>query len=221
MMRLSRNIVFIGLFATTLSISCKKESDQPENPASSKALTMRDSIESGPKETTVLPDDFHEMYNNLSTDGIGVIVAEESFGLGDKVIILDNEQKPVTTIVLEDEKQILRLQCLDEDSQYYTVNWKNSPALVAKEPGKIKLETWNEHILNICCIDFDEKTNPLREFPDDDSKTIAKEKDELYMPVEVKGEWLRVSWGHQENEKSAWIKWRNEKGIILELFYFA
>ncbi|MEL1245126.1 hypothetical protein AAEO56_12690 [Flavobacterium sp. DGU11] len=221
MRRLNRNIVFIGLFATTLSISCKKDAYQPENPLSSTASTSKDSVETEPKETIDSPDDFHKMYNNLSTDGIGVIVAEENFGLGDKVIILDHDQNPITTILLEDEKQVLRLQCLDENSRYYTVNWKNGPALVAKEPGKIKLETWDEHILNICCVDFDEKINPLKELPDDGSETVAKMKDELYMPVEVKGEWLRVSWGHQENEKSAWIKWRNEKNIILELFYFA
>jgi hypothetical protein len=82
-------------------------------------------------------------------------------------------------------------------------------------------QTWSKHIVEAFSIDFNSQENPLKEKPSFNSSSINKDDEEFYHPVKVQGEWLQVKWGEENNWKFAWIRWKREGKLIIDLFYFA
>lgn len=84
-----------------------------------------------------------------------------------------------------------------------------------------KFQNWEQHLVSICCVGFDNKNNPIKANPDITSKVVSYNQDELYIPKSVKGDWLQVAWGNGKNQKTGWIRWKSKDKLIIELFYFA
>lgn len=118
---------------------------------------------------------------------------------------------------------LLVFRCIEKDSNFFHI--------IVDEPtrkiGLIKVndlnfmfQTLEEHILSVASVDFDAVQNPIKEYPDSQSKTKMYEKDEFFFPVEIQKEWLKIKWGTEDKWNYGWIKWRDKKKeLIVELFY--
>lgn len=89
-----------------------------------------------------------------------------------------------------------------------------------KNKGLI-FQTWEQHILSLFAVGFDEQKNPIKESPIESAQTKYFEKDEFYHPVEIKNDWLKIKWGSYNNWEYGWIKWKYKNSLLIELFYFA
>lgn len=86
--------------------------------------------------------------------------------------------------------------------------------------GNSKFQTWEQHLVSICCVGFDINTNRIKSEPNLESKDLPYDSNEIYVPKSVKGNWLQVSWGGTKSPKTGWIRWRSKDKLIIELFYF-
>lgn len=86
--------------------------------------------------------------------------------------------------------------------------------------GSYKFQTWEQHLVSICCVGFDIKTNRIKSEPNLAGKDLLYDQNEIYVPKSVKGNWLQVTWGGTKSPKTGWIQWRSKDKIIIELFYF-
>jgi hypothetical protein len=98
---------------------------------------------------------------------------------------------------------------------------------VRVEDRNLKFETWGGHILKLFAVDFDQSINPVRTLPSGRGNQVGLADRLIYRPVQIKGIWLKVRAESPENGKGrsvvrmGWIKWRDEKDLLIEPFYFA
>lgn len=137
-------------------------------------------------------------------------------------IFFNANQKLIKKIIISEEKQILDLRCLAKNKFYYKVVLENKIiGYIPRDEKGILFQTWEEHVLNLFAVDFDQIDNPLRKAPSGAAEQIQYEKDEFYHPNKIKGEWLQLEYGPDDNVQYAWIKWREKDKLLIEMFYFA
>ena len=125
---------------------------------------------------------------------------------------------------------VLALKCVRKENGRYEVIVNEETGLrkyVKADDPVLKLETWEEHILNVFAVTFNQEENPLLATPQGQAKKVAVP-DAFFHPVEVKGEWLKVKWDTAEGTErkeprygSGWIRWKRGESLLVELFYFA
>lgn len=84
------------------------------------------------------------------------------------------------------------------------------------------LRNWQDHLIHsVTSIDFDTKTNPVRLKPTEESTILelGVDIDPVIEPIEIRGDWLKIKYWENDNEKNGWIKWENENQIIVTLYY--
>lgn len=194
-----------------LIFGCKGNSNQME----------QKSVKVGESKGIIL-EPFNK-YSSENVEGvIGVITVSESYEFGDTIKIYDTNQKLLTTIIRIDESQIIVLKCLDRNESHYRVKLDNGDiGYISLSSKKVIFQTWEEHILSLFAVGFDEKKNPLRKEPSLDAEMLYYDQDEFYHPNQIKGEWLQIKYGLESNWKYGWIKWKNEDNLIIELYSFA
>jgi len=92
---------------------------------------------------------------------------------------------------------------------------------IKKNDKKFIFETWGKHIESAFSVEFNSQTNPIYSEQSIVSNIIVKDNDKFYYPVQVKDDWLKIKWGENDNWNYGWIKWRSEKKMLIEIFYFA
>lgn len=111
---------------------------------------------------------------------------------------------------------------MDKNESYYQVKLENGDiGYILISSRKVIFQTWEEHILGLFSVGFDEKKNPLRKEPSLDAEMLYYNQDEFYHPNQIKGEWLQTKYGSEGNWQYGWIKWKSEDNLIIELYYFA
>ena len=127
---------------------------------------------------------------------------------------------------------VLALKCVGKKNGRYEVIVNEETGLrkhVKADDPALKLETWEEHILNVFAVTFNQVDNPLFDAPSGQvKKAVLSNAEPFFHPVEIKGEWLKVKWEttdgterKQSNYDSGWIRWKDGKSLLVELFYFA
>jgi len=119
---------------------------------------------------------------------------------------------------------VLALRCIEANNDTCKVIVNEEFKIVKNYPLKNKgliFQTWEEHILSVFSVGFDEKANPLRKLPSKDATTINYNPDEFYLPYKINGDWLQVRWGSEGDWDYGWIMWRKDGTLLIELFYFA
>jgi len=119
---------------------------------------------------------------------------------------------------------LLILEVSDTSRNRYEVlvNQKNNlRKYLEKNQDFLLFQSWEEHILSVPSVSFDENTNPILEKPSGNTVDIRSEKGEFFQPVEIKGDWLRIKWGLNSNWKYGWIRWKKDDKLQIELFYLA
>lgn len=153
---------------------------------------------------------------------IGLIATSENYQFGDTINIFGKEGKVQKHIVITDENQVLSLKCLSKDNSFYKVQFENNDiGFIPKSEKGVIFQTWEEHILGVFSVDFDEANNPLLEVPSEGSEKVYYDKDEFYHPSQIKGDWLQVKWGSEDDWEYGWIRWKVGEKLLIELHYFA
>lgn len=163
----------------------------------------------------------------------GVVVLKESYQ--DKLVVLriynkngsvwlsfkftdDFNSKILNPLSLKTDDGILVFKCVGEDKNFYEVvvsQTKNLIKFIKKSDSNFQFQTWQKRILSVFSVDFDGKKNPLMERPSVSSKRLHYRNNDFYQPVSINGDWLKVK--SNETNQTGWVKWRDNKGQMLEL----
>lgn len=162
--------------------------------------------------------------NNIeNTIGI-VVVNKEDFKDGDELNILNEDLSVFKTSNMNEEYEISSYKCLSVNDSIYSVLIKEETKYILKDDRLISIQSWEEHLLNsVFAIGFDVEENPIRESIKGKTILSKKSNNHRISPIEIKGEWMKVKHQDFNTEKTTegWIKWRNEKCLFIEIFYFA
>ena len=165
------------------------------------------------------------------TKDLGVVKLKESYQ--DKLGILklynkngsiwlsfkftDNFKSPLLDpLSLKTDDGILVFNCIGEHNAFYAVIVSRDHYLVKyikKSDANFLFETWQQRILSVFAVEFDDKTNPLRENPSTVSQRLNYNDNDFYHPMKIKGNWLKVK--SNDTNRTGWIKWCNDKGKML------
>lgn len=118
---------------------------------------------------------------------------------------------------------LLVFNCVGQDSLYYHVIVNEETKLkkfIRKDSEIFNFITWEEYILKSFAVSFDENKNPLRDKP---NGQVINEKISLELPFhpkEIQGNWLKIKWVEKDKKESkfAWIEWKKDSTIIVNIF---
>lgn len=124
---------------------------------------------------------------------------------------------------MKPENLLLIFRCQGKENDLYQVVVNEEQKIIKYISCKDEAffpESLQENIVNACCVDFDDRSNPMREQPSVQAKKVAtsSDTDALNETVKIQGDWLLI----QRDTTQGWIKWRDEKGtLLIEIFYDA
>ena len=118
---------------------------------------------------------------------------------------------------------LLIFRCIKKEELWYKVIVNERKMIVKYINAKdinFEFQNWEEHIKSVI-ISFDYKTNPLREYPENNSKVVKLDTNEftIFTGDSIIGEWLRINDNENECIKG-WIKWREKSKLLVELYYY-
>ncbi|CAN5314745.1 hypothetical protein BH09BAC6_BH09BAC6_29800 [soil metagenome] len=129
----------------------------------------------------------------------------------------DNFKSPLLNpLLFKSEDGILVFDCISENNDFYAVivsKGNNIVKFIKKSDSNFLFQTWQQRILSMFSVDFDNKKNPLRESPSAVSKKLHYSHNDFYHPVKINGNWLKVK--SNDTNRTGWIKWRNDQGKVL------
>lgn len=126
--------------------------------------------------------------------------------------------------IFDYDNYIMVFKCVGKKGSFYRIlidEKKQIEKLISVQEKNLIFQTWPQHILSVFSVDFDYKKNPLRNENNIRSRLIRFNKEELYRPLKIIGDWLQVGWGDDENLKKGWIKWIDNDTLLVHLFYTA
>ncbi|WP_298547099.1 hypothetical protein [uncultured Aquimarina sp.] len=164
-------------------------------------------------------------YCNDIENTIGILfVNNENFNKNDELKILNKDMSTFKAWRAKEEYEILSFRCFGAKDSIYSIFIDDETKYILKDDRLVILQSWEEHLLNsIFSIGLDLEENPIRESIEGNPILSEKSNNYKISPVEIKGEWMKVKYQNFNTEKTTegWIKWRNEKCLFVEIFYFA
>lgn len=127
---------------------------------------------------------------------------------------------------------LLALKCVGQDAKRFQVVVNESTRLtkfIRRQDESFKFQTWEKHILDLFAVGFDPTHNPLRTRPGGNVSTVRLPLNQItFHPLQIRGNWLKVSWNVSEEGKGkdkkveyGWVKWKQNSQLLVEFFYFA
>ncbi|QQS41740.1 MAG: hypothetical protein IPM63_01980 [Acidobacteriota bacterium] len=191
-------------------------------------------------------------------DSKGVVVLTDKYGEEDTVKIYDkggavwyefsyydesafDELESINTdfkpFAFHPDYLLLALRVVGEDAALYEVVVNEESDLrkfVRKDDENLAYESFEDHILTVYAVDFDQKANPLRSGPEGEPLSGNFSKVPIFKPSKVEGDWLEVifsdpetgeadanSNGRTKEPARGWIRWRDGSHLRIALFYVA
>lgn len=131
---------------------------------------------------------------------------------------------------------LLALKCTENNDKVLEVVVNEETGLrkyVKANDPILKLETWEEFVLSVFSVNFDQKANPILEAPSGKVKKVAVRKVAIrkgasFRPVEIQGDWLKLRWdlageqtAKEKGDANGWIRWRIDETLLIDFYYFA
>ena len=185
---------------------------------------MNKSIIEGSIGVVSVVDNITEQDTIRFFDKEGSLWYEFSFFYDDSDGKFDYPNDNFKPLAFHPDNFLLALKVIDTTGNRYKVliNEKISIKKYLKRNQDFLLfQSWEEHILSVFSVGFDEVSNPLQESPLESSKKVYYDKDEFYHPSQIKGDWLQVKWGSEGDWEYGWIRWKDGEKLLVELYYFA
>jgi hypothetical protein len=211
-----------------LLISCKaggkNDSRDPAdtvtpNATASGMADSKDSIDRLPY------DELTEGVIDLKENARGLVRLYDLNGAVWKTIDLANDSAQVTFIKpysMKLENTHLVFRCVGERGDFYTVIANEDSGFlkcISKQDTGWVFQPWDKHVLSVFSVDFDAERNPIRKSPDSTAATEKYVKEEIYRPIEIRSDWLKVKWGDVSTADSGWVRWKTGDKCLLGLFY--
>jgi hypothetical protein len=118
---------------------------------------------------------------------------------------------------------ILMFKCTNILNNKYKVivNEKTGLEKYIKKDKFWILRNWQDHLINsVATIEVDLETNPIRTGPSETNQVIELQETPFPIdPVSTQGDWLKVRYFEDDNEKYGWIKWKKGNSFIISLYY--
>jgi hypothetical protein len=170
-------------------------------------------------------------------DNYGLLVLKDSYNKKNLIKIYNRDNSiwksfkfddffsdiEIMPYAIKPENNLLVFKTLKKEKGFYDIVVNESDENLIKfikiSDSNFEYQTLAEHILTVVFVNFDDKTNPLYEEPNIQSKQLLFNQDEDYYPIKIKDDWLMIE---DSNNKNYWIRWRDSKGrLIIELLYDA
>lgn len=122
---------------------------------------------------------------------------------------------------------LISLRCVGEDKNRYEVIVNEETGLkkyVKKNDENLRLESWEDHILNTFSIDLKKAKNKVFETLDGKELKPDFERIERFEAVEIKDDWLKVKWeipNKKEEFELGWVRWKKDDIVLIDWFYIA
>ena len=118
----------------------------------------------------------------------------------------------------------LALECVDSAGAYYKVKVNQSEfAFINKTNSDFQKQSIIDFVKGWTALgfDFDRSTNPLREAPKDESKSISHVDEKKYKiwtgeSLAVKGDWIKVN---TLNDEVGWVRWRKGNKVLIRMYF--
>lgn len=241
-----KKFILTAVFAAVLASACTTASDSSRSGPAGPDLPEK---EASPPRTAV------DRFRKDIGDSKGVIVLTDDYGEDDTVRIYDkggalwyefsyydesafDELESINTdfrpFAFHPDYLLLAMRVVSEDTALYEVvvnEEKDLRKFVRKDDENLEFEPFEKHILSVYAVDFDPKTNPLRESPGGEPLKGDFSKVPIFKPANVDGEWLEVVFRIPETEggnsndaaekgpSRGWIRWRDGSYLTVALFY--
>lgn len=124
---------------------------------------------------------------------------------------------------------LLALKCVGKTKNRYEVIVNEETGLkkyVHSSDASLSFETWGQHIQKVFSVDITRSKSPLLKTKQ--GARINLPKDAFLHPVKVEDDWLMVKWVSRERTRAkkeqyafGWVKWRDQKRLLIELAYIA
>lgn len=207
-----------------------------------------------PQEDTSKTDYSYD--NDVSSLGSGLILANEKFDLFNDSLLIEkfltvhpfngtNIETSIRPKFYSPDYGIIHFVCLDSNDKAYKVLINNSESKFIPKQNQ-SYTTWGNYIITSYGIirrSMDKggvfAKLPLRNEANDNADTIAiPQEHELFCPMEVKGDWVKVKYdcfyNDEQNEHegtpcheyiqlctnpvAGWLKWREGNKVLIDIF---
>lgn len=185
------------------------------------------------------------LHGQNMTNSIGVVTISDDFDNSDhtieflnddgsvwKAVNLFDESKPIEDlmiIALHPDYFLYKIRCKERNSEYFRVVVNEKTGLTKRMliSPKLKLQTWEEYVLDVFTIGFNISENPVLDKINGVPVSKSPAKNLFLYPKEVKGEWMRIIWTDSNYPTdnsinySGWIKWKKGNQIIISLHHLS
>jgi hypothetical protein len=247
---------FIIIFILTIFFSCGRKTNNSER----KIYTIDNSavatFPTQPYNKQIAQENNCSYENQVSSLGIGLIIVPSKFEiyndslLKDKIAIWDmyeDESKiNVCSKFFKPDYGIMHFVCIGESAQAYRILVNFSDIKYLPKTKNYYFKTWEEYISQSFGIsrltnnaEEISKNHGLRILPNDNADTLLiPEGQELFCPIEIKGDWIKVIYDCFYNDENnsyqgepchnyidkcknpftGWLRWRQENQLLIDIF---
>ena len=246
----------LTILILTIFFSCGQKSNHTENKIDTVDNTSVDTFSTPAINKQIDQDNTCSYGNQVSSLGIGLVIAPSKFEMYDDSLLND---KSASWNMYEDEGKInlcskffkpdygiMHFVCIAKSKKAYTVLVNFSDIKYLPKTKNYDFKTWSEYISQSFGIRRFRNINgdisknyPLRIKPHDDADTLVIPKGhELFCPMEIKGDWVKVRYDCFYNDKNnpyegepcqshidkckkpltGWLRWRQENQLLIDIF---
>ncbi|WP_424964053.1 hypothetical protein [Ekhidna sp.] len=187
------------------------------------------------------------LHGQNMANSVGVVMLGEQYDNTDHKIELLNEDGSVWYLVdcyeplnynpdfrilaFKPDYFLFKIKCKRETQTHYevVVNEETGLTKSLKKSDKIKLVNWEKYVTDVFSVDFEPTDIQVLDNIDGTPISEQPKSENLMIPKEVKGDWMRIIWtpGNYEypsdnsNVQSGWIRWRTNNRITVTLYHLS
>lgn len=232
MLRMTMLLIFIVLFSTGPELLSQPRALKGSNSPTASTLRERNSLENAIGVITLNKKTYSKARKLQFFNEDGSLWYEFSF-YDDSA---DQGFAPAKTdfqpFSFHRDYFVLALKCVGQDAKRFQVVVNESTRLtkfIRRQDESFKFQTWEKHILELFAVGFDATHNPLRARPGGNVSTVPSPPNQVtFHPLQIRGNWLKVSWNVSEERKGrdkkveyGWVRWKQNNQLLIEFFYFS
>lgn len=201
------------IFILTFLCSCGQRSNNTNGTKDSTAIVSIDTSSSRPNDKQVNHDNNCQYDNEVSTLGIGIVIAPTQFDIFNDSLLTnkfasrdmyseDGNKKDICSKFYKPDYGIMHFVCIGKTDKAYKVLINYSDIKYFPKTKNYDFKTWGEYILQSFGIRrLTSETGgisqqlPLRNQANDNAAVLTIPKGlEMFCPMEIKGDWVEVKY---------------------------
>ncbi|MGX7688179.1 hypothetical protein ACWA1C_13530 [Flectobacillus roseus] len=246
------------LLTSTLLLSCGQgKSNRSDSLDTTVKQTVNTPTATTEVSTLTVQENNLQYSNDVSTLGIGLIIPPSQFDVFNDSLLTDKltskdmysedgSNSTISSLFYKPDYGIMHFICVAQTAKAYKVLVNNSQLKYLPKINSYEFKTWDQYILESFGIrrltSYTDEPTPkllLRQDPNDNAKTLTIPNElEMFCPIEVKGDWVKVKYDcfynednnpHEgmpcqtyidkcKNPLTGWLKWRQDNKLLIDIF---